>query len=132
MNIFDLQGIELAISKETAFTFIAAPENLPKWTNAFASADSGKALLRTPEGEVEIDLEVKASAEYGAVDWYMTFPDKSLATAFSRVVEIDENRCIYSFILMAPPVPLEVLEGALEAQSKILAEELKNLKAILE
>jgi hypothetical protein len=33
---------------------------------------------------------------------------------------------------MAPPVPLEAVEGALDAQRKMLAEELQRLKTILE
>ena len=48
------------------------------------------------------------------------------------VVQIDRDRCIFSFVLTPPPVPLEQLEGALEAQSRTLAEELKKLKEILE
>lgn len=62
----------------------------------------------------------------------MTFPDRSVATAFSRVVEMDPDHCIFTFVLTPPPVPLEQLEGALEAQSRTLAEELKKLKKILE
>jgi hypothetical protein len=34
--------------------------------------------------------------------------------------------------LMAPPVPLEALEGALDAQRRTLAGELIRLKAVLE
>ena len=132
MKQYDLQGIDLNVPKDKAFTFIAEPENLPKWTNAFASVSRGKAVMQTPEGAVEIDLEVQASAEYGTVDWRMIFPDQSVATAFSRVVEADQGHCIYSFILMPPPVPLEQLEGALEAQSLILEKELGTLKALLE
>ena len=79
-----------------------------------------------------IDLEVEASPERGTVDWRMTFPDRSVATAFSRVVELDGDRCVFSFVLTPPPVPLEQLEGALDAQSRTLAEELRKLKAILE
>jgi predicted RNase H-like HicB family nuclease len=33
---------------------------------------------------------------------------------------------------MAPPAPLEALEGALEAQAKTLAKELRRLKEVLE
>ena len=62
----------------------------------------------------------------------MTFPDGSVATAFSRVVEIDATSCVYSFVLTPPPVPLEQLEGALEAQSRTLAEELARLKQVVE
>ena len=132
MRSFDVQGIDLAVPRSKAFAFIADPSHLPKWTSAFASVTAGRAVMRTPSGEVMIDLEVQASAEQGTVDWRMRFPDHSVATAFSRLVEVDRDRCIFSFVLTPPPVPLEQLEGALEAQARTLAEELKKLKGILE
>lgn len=132
MKNFDVQGIYLNVPRGKALAFIADPAQLPRWTNAFASVAPGRALMRTPSGEVTVDLEVEASPEHGTVDWRMTFPDRSVATAFSRVVEMDRDRCIFSFVLTPPPVPLEQLEGALEAQSWTLAEELKKLKGILE
>jgi hypothetical protein len=132
MKSFDVQGIALDVPQEEAFAFIADPAHLPRWTSAFASATTRQALLRTPRGEVKIELGVKASAEQGTVDWRMTFPDGNVATAFSRIVEIDRARCVFSFILTPPPVPLEDLEGALETQSRTLGEELSNLKRILE
>jgi hypothetical protein len=61
----------------------------------------------------------------------MTFPDGSVARAYSRLVG-NGGKCIYSFVLMAPPVPLEQLEGALEQQSRILREELDTLRKVLE
>ena len=132
MKRFDVQGIDLAVPLSKAFAFIADAAQLPKWTNAFASVSPGLAVMRTPSGEVMVDLEVQASAEQGTVDWRMRFPDHSVATAFSRLVATDSDRCIYSFVLTPPPVPLEQLEGALEAQARTLAEELKRLKNILE
>src|SRR5262245_59066916 len=132
MKNFDVQGIELSIPRSKALEFIADPAQLPRWTNAFVSVTPGRAVMRTPGGEVAIDLEVEASMEHGTVDWRMTFPDRSVATAFSRVVELDQDRCIFSFVLTPPPVPLEQLEGALEAQSRTLTEELRKLKKILE
>jgi hypothetical protein len=132
MKNFDVQGIDLNVPQSRALAFIADPAQLPRWTNAFASAAPGRAVMRTPSGEVKIDLVVEASPEHGTVDWRMTFPDRSVATAFSRVVEMDRDRCIFSFVLTPPPVPLEQLEGALEAQSRTLTEELKKLKEILE
>jgi hypothetical protein len=132
MNNFDVQGIGLAVPQEVAFAFIADPARLPAWTNAFASVADGKAVMRTPGGEVEVELEVQASAEQGTVDWRMAFPDGSVATAFSRVVALDRDNCVYTFVLTPPPVPLEQLEGALSAQSRTLAEELLKLKRILE
>lgn len=132
MRSFDVQGIDLAVPQGQAFAFIADPAKLPKWTSAFASVSAGRAVMRTPSGEVTIDLVVQASAEQGTVDWRMTFPDHSVATAFSRVVALDRDRCIFSFVLTPPPVPLEQLEGTLKAQSRTLAEELRKLKGILE
>jgi hypothetical protein len=62
----------------------------------------------------------------------MTFPGGAVGTAYARVTPNGENRSIFSFVLMAPPVPLEAVEGALDAQRKMLAEELQRLKTILE
>ncbi len=132
MKKFDVQGVELHTSREVAFAYIADPMQLPQWTNAFAAVADGRAVMRTPHGEIEIDLVVRASEEQGTVDWFMTFPDGSVATAFSRVVELDPEHCVYSFVLTPPPVPLEQLEGTLQEQSRILAEELQILKRNLD
>lgn len=131
MKRFVLQGIELPVPMNTAFEYIADPANLPVWTNAFAEIDGSQATLRTPEGEVDITLRVESSPTTGTVDWYMTFPDGSVGTAFSRVVPLEGERCSYSFVLTPPPVPLEEIEGALDAQAEILAEELDRLVEIL-
>ncbi|HEX4952062.1 MAG TPA: SRPBCC family protein [Thermoanaerobaculia bacterium] len=132
MKTFDVQTVELAVPRGRAFELIADPVQLPRWTHAFAFAGSGEALMRTPNGEVRVGLEVEASTERGTIDWRMTFPDGSVASAFSRLVDLAEDRCLFSFVLTPPPVPLELLEGALEAQSRTLAEELVKLKGILE
>lgn len=132
MKLFDVQGIELEATSASVFAYVANPAHLPTWTSAFAKVANGKALMRTPQGEIEIDLVVLASETQGTIDWRMTFQDGSVATAFSRVVALDRDRSIYTFILTPPPVPLEQLEGALDAQSRTLAEELRRLKVILE
>ena len=132
MKGFDVQGIDFDVPRSKALAFIGDPTQLPKWASAFASVSEGRAVMRTANGEVGIDLEVRVSAGEGTVDWQMIFPDGSAATAYSRVVAVGRDRCIYSFVLTPPPVPLEELEGALEAQSRTLAEELRRLKEILE
>lgn len=132
MKMFDVQGIEIKAAYERTFSYIANPTHLPLWTNAFATVANGRAMLRTPNGELEIGLMVQSSAEHGTVDWLMTFPDGSVATAYSRVMRLDAQHCVYTFVLTPPPVPLEQLEGALQAQSHTLAQELRNLKRILE
>jgi hypothetical protein len=132
MKRFDVQGIDLQTSQAQAFSYISDPTNLPQWTSAFASVANERAVMRTPGREVEIGLVVQSSEEQGTIDWLMTFPDGSVATAFSRVMKLDSKNCVFAFILTPPPVPLEQLEGALEGQSRTLAEELQSLKRILE
>jgi len=129
---FDVQNVLIHAQPDKVFDYIANPANLPKWTNVFKQANAKEAVLATPEGEVAIKLEVNASKAHGTVDWYMTFPDGSLGTAYSRITPNDGGRSsVYTFVLLAPPVPLEQLEGTLKQQIEILAEELKNLQNIL-
>lgn len=132
MKIFDVQAIAIDRPAGTVFAYIAQPSNLPKWTHAFMNADSTSAELATPNGAVPISLETITHEGHGTIDWKMTFPDGTAGTAYSRVTPDGDKSSIYSFVLMAPPVPLEMLEGALAAQIGILAEELKTLKANLE
>ncbi len=127
MEDFDVQTVKLAAPFDEAFRYVADPQTLPEWTRAFRSVSDGRATLATPRGAVEVGLEVRASRETGTVDWIMTFPDGSVGRAFSRLVDRG-NRSLYSFILLAPPVPLEQVEGALAEQSRTLREELATLR----
>src|SRR5262245_54713464 len=99
MKTYDVQEIEIDVPAETAFDLISNPSQLPRWTDAFQSADAQGATLRTPEGEVSIGLEVEASSNRGVVDWKMSFPDGSTGWAHSRVVPLSEGRCVYTFVL---------------------------------
>jgi len=128
MRDFDVQTIEIAGPFGAAFEYIADARNLPEWTHAFRSVSERRAVLATPKGSVEVDLEVRASQEHGTVDWFMMFPDGSVARAFSRLVRLGEDRTVYSFLLLAPPVPLESVEGALAEQVQVLREELATLQ----
>ena len=132
MRTFDTQTIEIGCAAERVFDYVADAANLPEWTSAFKAVSGRHARLATPEGSVEIDLEVRASRSTGTIDWLMTFPNGSVGKAFSRVIDAGADHSLYSFILTAPPVPLELLEGAIDQQSKILTRELAELKKILE
>ena len=132
MKPYDVQEVELAVAAGRVLEFLADPAQLPRWTRAFASADHRSAMMRTPQGSVTVGLRVEARPEVGTVDWKMTFPDGSIGWAHSRVVELTADRCVYTFVLHAPPVALEAVEGALEAQRVTLALELQDLKALLE
>jgi hypothetical protein len=131
MRDFEVQTVEIAAPFDAAFAYIADPGRLPEWTHAFRSVKNGQASLATPKGAVDVGLEVRASREAGTVDWFMTFPDGSVGRAFSRLVDRG-RRLLYSFVLLAPPVPLERVEGALAQQSRTLRDELAKLQAILE
>lgn len=132
MRNFDVQGIEIMAPRERVFEFVREAGNLPRWAQAFVSADGGRARLETPAGAVDVALDVSADAGAGTVDWRMTFPDGAIGIAQSRVTETTRGTCIYSFVLHAPPVALEQLEGALQAQSETLRTELAALKRLME
>lgn len=132
MQMFDLQGIEIMAQRGKVFEFLKQAANLPRWAHAFVSAGDGRARLETPAGAVDVALQVYADAETGVVDWRLTFPDGTSGIAQSRVTETTRGTCIYSFVLHAPTVALEQVEGALEAQSALLRSELATLKSLME
>ena len=132
MRLFDVQGIEIGAPRARVFEFIRNPANLPQWAQAFRSVHDGKARLETPRGAVDLRLDVLADENCGTVDWQMEFPDGSVGIAQSRVTETTRSTCIYSFVLHAPPVPLEQVEGALDAQRVTLQSELATLKQLME
>ena len=129
---FSVQSVLIDSPADKVFNFIADPSNLPQWTNAFKTADHKSALFVTPAGEIKIGLETKSARNTGTIDWCMKMPDGSLGKAYSRIVENSDGKTIYSFILLAPPVPIEKLEGTLKEQEVILTEELEKLKRIFE
>jgi hypothetical protein len=126
MTTFDVQSVEIAAAFATAFRYIADPANLPEWTHAFKQVTDGQAIMETPAGALRVGLRVDASEPHGTIDWTITFPDGATAKAASRVIP-HGDRSIYTFVLEAPPVPLERLEGALAEQSRILTTELAAL-----
>ncbi len=128
---FDVQSIGINVNHKEVFKFVAKPENLPLWTKAFTKADNKSAIMATHNGELRIKMQTIVSEDLGTVDWIMTMPDGSIGKAFSRISE-NGDTTIYSFILLTPPVPLEQLEGALSAQKLLLADELVDLKNLLE
>jgi hypothetical protein len=132
MTMFDVQAIEIHAPRERVFEFIREPRNLPRWAHAFELADDTGARLRTPAGTVDIRLHTTAAAASGTIDWRLVFSDGSVALAQSRVTETTRGSSIYSFVLHAPPVPLEQIEGALAQQGETLREELSTLKRLLE
>jgi hypothetical protein len=130
--MFDVQGVEIVAPCGKVFEFLREPSNLPQWAHAFVSAGRGHARLETPAGAVDVGLDVSADAETGTVDWLLAFPDGGVGLAQSRVTGTTRGTCIYSFVLHAPPVALEQVEGALDAQRALLQSELAMLKSLME
>jgi hypothetical protein len=128
---FAVESVELNVSLKVAFDYLANTKKLPEWTHAFKAVREGRAVMVTPHGTVEVGLEVRASEPQGTIDWYIKFPDGNVAAAYSRLVPQNAERVVYSFILLAPPVALEQLEGALSQQTVILREELRKLSTNL-
>jgi hypothetical protein len=131
MRDFDVQTIEIAAPYDAAFKYISDPRTLPEWTHAFRAVSNGHATMATPRGSVEVGLRVESSQAAGTVDWTMAFPDGSVGRAFSRLIDLGNHRLLYSFVLLAPPVSLEQLEGALDEQAFVLREELATLQRTL-
>jgi hypothetical protein len=131
MKTFDVQAIEFCAPYDRSFAFIAEPKNLLAWASAFQSVSNGTAVLSTPAGTAEIGLEVRASHERGTIDWIMRFPEGVQESAYSLLAKVGDERCIFSFLLMAPALPLEKIEGALEQQSATLHRELEKLREVL-
>lgn len=128
MGTFDVQAIEIDAPSHAVFGYLADPTTLPEWTDAFERVDGSEAVMRTPAGSSRVELVVHASANAGTVDWEMQFPNGDVAWAWARVVP-HRGHAIMTFVLPAPPVPLEQLEGTLAQQSAILAGELRRLAA---
>jgi hypothetical protein len=131
-HAFAVESVELNAPLKVAFDYIANPRKLPEWTHAFKGAqEEGHAVMETPNGTVNVGLKVRALEQLGTIDWHITFPDGNVAVAYSRLVPRNSERVVYSFVLLAPPVALEQLEGALSQQTAILRDELRKLSIIL-
>jgi len=96
MRLHEIQSIEILAGYDNTFAFIADPENLPRWAEAFAAVQENRARLRTPRGETEIALEVEHDVRSGIVDWRMTFADGSVAFANSRLTRGSDGRLVYA------------------------------------
>jgi hypothetical protein len=131
MESFRVESVRIETPFGRAFEYIAEPANLVAWTHAFKAVQNGSAILATPTGSVEIKLKVNSSRSEGTIDWHMTFPEGNVASAYSRLVPESNGHSVFSFVLLAPPAPMEQLEGTLNDQAEILRQELAKLRAIL-
>lgn len=133
MNNFAIIAKEFSVSYEKAFSFIADPRNLPKWTVFFREADERSALLEFPDGEVRrIPMKTISSIETGLIDWHMTMLDNSIYMSWSRLVGLKNGNTLYNFMFYVRPVPPDEVQATLAEQKRLVETEFNNLEQIFQ
>jgi len=131
MHTFDVQGIEIRAPRWAVFDFVRDPHNLRSGRMRFNKPTINERISRLRPGPSLSTCVRSRTKDAGTIDWSLGLPtcDRRRAVPGDRDCR---GTCIYSFVLHAPPVPLEQLEGALDAQRMTLREELTELKRLLE
>ncbi len=120
----DTQTITLPVSVEEAFSFLAQPENLPRWAVGFARAIRREGhgwIVQTAQGEMPV--RVVSDALGGTIDFHMRAAPGIEAVAYSRVVPNDSGTEYVFTQFQLPGMADEVFAG----QRAALAEELAIL-----
>lgn len=125
----DTQTISIDTTPQQLLTYVANPENLPKWAVGFAKTvrrEGGGWVVETGSGEMA--LRIEADATRGTVDYWLT-PAPGVSTlAASRVIPRGA-RSEYVFTqFQASGMPDEVFAKSIQA----LRHELTVLRALLE
>jgi len=119
-------SITLQCSYQKAIGYLSNPMNQKEWAVHFyqeIEEIEGQFIATLPFGKVP--LEIKPDIKTGVVDIYLG--GKPICT---RLIEIDENLCMYNFTLAQPEgMPNEVWENKAVIDMK---DEMNNLKLILE
>ena len=125
----DTKSIAIHASREKVVSFLADPQNLPRWAVGFAKSvrrEGDRWVVVTGGGEMGI--RITAEPRIGVVDFYMSPAPGVEALAASRVVP-NERGVEYVFTqFQAPGMPDDVFAKNVQA----LAHELTVLKAVLE
>ena len=119
----DTQTITLPVSFEEAFSFLAQPENLPRWAVGFARGirrEGDDWIVQTAQGEMPV--RVVADALRGTIDFHMRAPGIEVI-AYSRVVPNDAGTEYVFTQFQQPGMADDVFAG----QRAALAEELAIL-----
>ena len=120
-------SVTINCSYNTAIDYLSKPMNQKEWATHFyqdIEEIDGQFIATLPFGK--IPLVIKSNTKTGIVDVYLG-DGKPVRT---RLIEIEENRCIYNFILAQPKgMPDEVWKNKALPDMK---DELNTLKLILE
>jgi uncharacterized protein YndB with AHSA1/START domain len=118
------RSIAIAAPPEAVFAYVADPRNLPAWAPAFATAvrPDGDDWLVT-QGDAELRVAVRTSAEHGTVDLLST--QDARRGAFTRVVPSHEGSAYVFTLHFEDDTP----ETAVARQMATVEEELRAVRA---
>ncbi len=130
---FEIVSIGIKAHPDEVFDYVANGKNLPEWTDFFKEADDSSAIIVTSQGELKVAMETVLNKELGVIDTIIEMPDGTKNYSWSRVSGNKHGReSVFSFTLIAPPLPPDALDKFLAKQKSQLEEELRSLKSILE
>ncbi|MEM8889459.1 MAG: SRPBCC family protein [Bacteroidota bacterium] len=130
---FEIVSIGIQANPDRVFDYVADGKNLPKWTDFFKEADDTSAIIVTSKGELKVGMQAVLNKELGVIDTILEMPDGSKNHSWSRVTgNKDGNESVFSFTLVAPPLPPDAMAKFLAGQKAQMEEELRTLKSILE
>lgn len=125
----DTQVVTIHASPEKVSTFLADPQNLPRWAVGFARSvrnDGGRWLVNTATGELAVRIEANRST--GVVDFFMSPAPGVEVLAASRVLPHADGSVYLFTQFQGPGMPDEVFEKSVSA----VEHELTVLRALLE
>lgn len=125
----DTQTISIDVPPQQLLTYVANPENLPRWAVGFA-----KTVRRQGDGWVvetgagDMALRIEADATHGTVDYWLSPATGVSVLAASRVIPRGAGSEYVFTQFQAPGMPDEVFTKSISA----LRHELAVLRALLE
>jgi hypothetical protein len=121
------------VDYNTAFKYLADPNNLPQWALAFSAADEKTAILLTPDkSKIECKMDTISSHDLGVIDWHIYLPDGAVEVAYSRLHRMRDGRCFYGMSFHVRPVVKSEIKSTLLAQSADVEKEFDILENIFE
>jgi hypothetical protein len=127
MNLTQTRSIAVDAPPEAVVELLADGSRLPEWAPAFAGearAEEDHWLIGS--GDEQFRIRIRSSTELGTVD--ILSPEDDRTGAFGRVIPNGEGS-EFLFTLLFPP---DTDGEAIEAQMKVVDEELARVRALAE
>jgi len=84
-----------------------------------------------PDGVVTCPAHNESDAKKGTVDWRVDIPKGEPVQVYSRVLPLGEDRSVYVFTLLSPPMPRRRLKDAYTVVQKNLLNDLEKFKGLV-